>query len=130
MKAKEIMSPQVISIQGDETIEKLCEVLSRHRISGVPVLNRAGEMIGIATEADVLTRKSETRVSEIMTSEVMTVLETTSLEEVASVLTTHKIKRVPVVKDGQLIGIVSRADIVRAVAMGEPIHVRTPLFDL
>ena len=61
MKAKEIMSPQVISIQGDETIEKLCEVLSRHRISGVPVLNKAGEMIGIATEADVLKRKTESK---------------------------------------------------------------------
>jgi CBS domain-containing protein len=130
MTAKEIMSLQVISVQGDETIEKLCEVLSQHRISGVPVLNGNGEMIGIVTEADVLKRQSETRVLEIMTAEVVTVSESTPLEEVASILTTHKIKRVPVLKSGQLTGIVSRADIVRAVAMGEPIHLQTPLFDL
>lgn len=130
MLAKQIMSPQVISIRGDEAIEKLCEVLSRHRISGVPVLDTNGEMIGIVTEADVLKRRGETKVSEIMTTEVMTVLESTPIEDVASVLATHRIKRVPVLHDGRMTGIVSRADIVRAVAMGEPFHLRAPLFDL
>ena len=94
---------------------ELAGLLAFHNVSGMPVLDEAGAMIGIVSEADVLGKHGAT-VREIMTPEVVTVAEATSIEQVAALMAQQKIKRVPVTADSALVGMVSRADIVRALA--------------
>ncbi len=115
--AKEIMVRQVVSTRPSCTVEEVTRVLYHHGISGLPVCDEEQCVIGIVTEADILGRTTgQETVADIMTSPVFTVAESTSLEEIAALLTEKKIKRVPVVVEGRLVGIVSRADVVRALA--------------
>jgi len=90
------------------------------RISGLPVVDEDSTIIGIVTEADIISKvdREGLRVADIMSHEVIFVSEETSVSEIAMLLTERKIKRVPIVNDGKLVGIVSRADIVHAVAEG------------
>lgn len=112
--AREIMSSPPISIGPDDAVIELAALLSKHRISGVPVVDGEGRLLGVATEADVIERPGD-RVCEVMTGSVATVSEDTPVEEIAACFVRHRIKRVPVVRDGRVVGVVSRADIVRAI---------------
>ena len=113
--AGDIMTRDVVTARPDTPTDELTRLLAFHNVSGMPVLDDAGAMIGIVSEADVL-GKQGTTVGEIMTSEVVSVTEATSIEQIAALMAQRKIKRVPVARDGGLIGMVSRADIVRALA--------------
>ena len=114
VRAREIMSSPPITIGPDCSVAELAGLLSKHRISGVPVVDKQGELLGVATEADVLERPGD-RVCEVMTSMVATVEEDTPVEEIAGLFARQRIKRVPVVRGRQTVGVVSRADIVRAI---------------
>jgi CBS domain-containing protein len=114
VRAREIMSSPPITIGPDCSVAELAGLLSKHRISGVPVVDEQGELLGVATEADVLERPGD-RVCEVMTSMVATVEEDTPVEEIAGLFARQRIKRVPVVRGRQTVGVVSRADIVRAI---------------
>jgi CBS domain-containing protein len=74
--------------------------------------------------------KSGPKVKDIMSKDTISVDEETPVEEIANLFTTHKINRVPVLRGKKLVGIVSRADIVRAIAMGKHIALHTPIYDL
>ncbi|MBC7326989.1 CBS domain-containing protein [bacterium] len=112
------MTTNVITVKSCTTREELAKILATNKISGVPVMDDEGCcIIGIVTEADLLTKSGAT-VGEIMTKEVVSVCEDTPIEEIAKILAEKGIKRVPVVKEGKLVGIVSRADIVKAFAGG------------
>lgn len=113
--AGEIMTRDVLTARPDTPTEELARLLTFHNVSGMPVLDEAGAMIGIVSEADVLGRHGTT-VGEIMTPEVVSVPVATPIEQIAALMAQKKIKRVPVVLDGALVGMVSRADIVRALA--------------
>ena len=113
--AGEIMTRDVLTARPDTPTEELARLLAFHNVSGMPVLDEAGAMIGIVSEADVL-GKHGAMVGEIMTREVVSVSGTTPIEQIAALMAQKKIKRVPVTLDGALIGLVSRADIVRALA--------------
>lgn len=114
--AKDIMTKEVITVKPSTTKEELAKILARNKISGVPVMDEEGCcVIGVVTEADLLTKCGAT-VGEIMTKEVISVCEDTPIEEIAKILAEKGIKRVPVMKEGKLVGIVSRADIVKAFA--------------
>ena len=115
MQANEIMTRDVITIQEDAPVDEAVQRLAEYQLSGLPVLNRRGQMVGIVTEADVLARSGEL-VNEIMTRRVISVDETTPVDAIAQLLTGNRIKRVPVVKGDRVVGIVSRADIVRTMA--------------
>jgi len=65
-----------------------------------------------------------------MSKKIISVREETAVEEIAQIMTTHKIKRVPVMHDDEVVGIVSRADIVSAIARGEHVAIHTPVYDL
>jgi CBS domain-containing protein len=123
------MTADVICACDESECREVANTLSRHRITGAPVLDKAGNLIGIVTEADLIFRQGEI-VADIMTRDVFTVKEETPVEEVALILATRKIKRVPVLRAGKMVGIISRADIVRAMAIGEPLPLQTPIFDL
>jgi CBS domain-containing protein len=115
-KAKDIMTKKVITVKPSTTKDELAKLLARNKISGVPVMDEEGCcVIGVVTEADLLQKVGQT-VGELMTKEVISVSEDTPMEEIAKILAEKGIKRVPVLKEGKLVGIVSRADIVKAFA--------------
>ncbi|HEX6554057.1 MAG TPA: CBS domain-containing protein [Ktedonobacteraceae bacterium] len=120
MIAQDIMTRKVYTIRSDASAQEAAQLLDQHRISGLPVVDKGSDIIGIVTEADIISKvdKEGLRVSDIMSTEVTSVNEETPVSEIALLLTERKIKRVPVVRDGKLVGIVSRADIVHAVAQG------------
>lgn len=147
MKAKDLMSKNVITVKKDTTIEEIAHVLSDKNISGVPVVDDDDKVIGIVTQKDLLYKDIEphfppvveilggliflksvkkyneelrklvaTRAEEIMTKRVITVDEEAEIEEIADLMVTKDINRVPVVRESRLVGIISRADVVRYIA--------------
>lgn len=120
MIARDIMTTNVCTIQPQASVQEIAQLLYQKRISGAPVVDADGRIIGIITEADIISKvdREGLSVGDIMSHEVISVEEETPVNEIAALLTERKIKRVPVVRDGKLVGIVSRADIVHAVAQG------------
>ena len=146
MRARDVMVRAVVTTSSDTTVEQLARLMINLRISGVPVMDRDGRLVGIVTEGDLL-RRVETgterhrprwsepfssssrlaaayikshakRVADIMTREVFSVEELATLGEIADLLETKHIKRVPVVHDGKIVGIISRADLLKVLASG------------
>jgi CBS domain-containing protein len=146
MHAMDVMTTDVITVDPDTTVQALATLLAEHGISGAPVVDAGGHLVGIVSEGDLLHRaeigtarrhrerrrswwldhfasdlardyvKSHGRtVKDIMTRDVVTATEDTDLGEVAAVLEAKRIKRVPIIREGKLVGIISRANIVRAV---------------
>jgi CBS-domain-containing membrane protein len=113
--ACDILTHEVISIAPTASIRDAARLLSDYHISGAPVVDARGRMVGIVTEADLISKEGGT-VGEIMTERVISVAERTPVDEIAQILTSNRIKRVPVVRDGRVVGIVSRANIVRMMA--------------
>jgi CBS domain-containing protein len=110
------MTKAVISVPEDETIEGVARLLARHGISGLPVVDKNGMLIGMVTEYDLIAKTGPT-VSNIMSRGVISVSPETDIEEVRHLLTNQRIRRVPVMQGDQLVGIVSRSDLIRQIAM-------------
>jgi len=144
MKAQDVMTPSVISVGPDETIARAVRLMLQNRISGLPVIDTTGRLVGMVTEGDFL-RRAETatqrkrprwleiligpgrmadeyvqsharRISEVMTAEPVTIDEDASLEQVVTLMEKRRIKRVPVVRGDKVVGIISRANLLRALA--------------
>jgi CBS domain-containing protein len=146
MLAREAMTPDPVAVPAALPIEEVARILLDKRISAVPVVDADNRVIGIVSEGDLMRRRetgTERRYSwwlelvtdpqamardfvkstghtaaDVMTREVVTVGEDTPLDAIAATLEKHRIKRVPVVRGGKLVGIVSRADLVRALLAG------------
>lgn len=129
MIAKDIMTREIITVGTTMTIKKLAMTLIKNQISGAPVAGKNGKIVGVVSEADIVAKKGKD-VKAIMSKKIIGVVEDTSVEEIAQLMTTHKIKRVPVMRGEEVVGIVSRADIVSAIARGEHIAIHTPVYDL
>jgi CBS domain-containing protein len=150
-----MVSP-VITVKPHASVKEVAKTLVDRRISAVPVVDDAGKLIGIISEGDLMHR-SETgterryrwwirlmggdaslpadyikahgcKAADIMTKNVITASPETPLDEIAILLERNSIKRVPIVGDGQLVGIVSRANLVQALA-AMPKGLETPLSD-
>jgi len=148
MRARDVMVRAVATTTPDATVETVARLMINLRISGVPVLDRNGQLVGIVTEGDLL-RRVETgtehrrsrwsdwfsgnarlaaeyvkaharRVEDVMTRKVVTIEELAGLDEIAELMESNGIKRVPVVHDGKIVGIVSRADLCWRVAEPRP----------
>ena len=132
MNAADVMVSNVIAVSPDATVQEVAEILLKNKISAVPVVSQSGKILGIVSEGDLLRRveshtlrhrswwlqlltantvlrdefvKSHShKVIDVMTPKVLTVSPETPLGEIASVLEKNGIKRVPVVKDGKLVG--------------------------
>ena len=144
MKAKDVMTHSVVSVEPSATVLQAVRLMLQNEISGLPVVDSAGRLVGIVTEGDLL-RRAETgterrrprwleilvgpgrladeytrthgrRVDEVMTSDTVTVTEDVPLEEVVRLIEKRRIKRVPVVRGHQVVGIVSRANLLHALA--------------
>lgn len=144
MLAHQIMTADLITVGTDATIVEAADKMLRHHISGLPVVNAAGDLVGIISEGDFI-RRAETgtqrprrrwlsfltgadraastfthehgrKVGEIMTPDPLTVTEDTPLDQIAQLMEANDIKRVPVLRDKRLVGIVTRSDFLAAVA--------------
>ena len=142
MNAADVMATNVITVRPDTAVAKIAEVLLANRISAVPVVNDKDVLVGIVSEGDLIHRveagterhrswwlelltgkeilahefvKSHARkAADVMTRNVVSVQPDAQLGDIASLLEKHRIKRVPVVVNGKVIGIVSRANLVQA----------------
>ena len=140
MQAKDIMTTSVVTVSPDTTVPEIAKLLLERRISAVPVIGEAGQLLGMVSEGDLMRRseneterhrswwlglldapeqtafdyiKSHGRhASDVMTRDIVTVGEDAMLEEIADQLEKHRIKRMPVLRDGKMLGIVSRADLL------------------
>jgi len=142
MKAADLLTSLVVTVTPDATIEYAAQLMLQYRISGLPVTDSDGAVLGIVTEGDLL-RRAETgtdkrharwvslligsgrlaqeyvhthgrKVGEVMTERVFTVTPETPLADLVALMETKHVKRVPVVDQGRLVGIVSRADVMAA----------------
>jgi len=129
MNAKDIMTREIITVGPAMTIKSLAMTLIKNQISGAPVAGKNGKIIGVVSEADIVAKKGKD-VKAIMSKKIISVAEETAIEKIAELMTTHNIKRVPVMRGEEVVGIVSRADIVSAIARGEHIAIHTPVYDL
>ena len=144
MKVKDVMTTKIICIGADEPVLKAARLMLQNRISGLPVLDKEGELLGIVTEGDFLRRgelgtqrqrpkwlefvlgpgklaaeyvhTSGRKVEEIMTPDPRTIREDDSLETVVETMERHHVKRLPVTRGGRMVGIVSRANLMHALA--------------
>lgn len=129
---KDIMTVPVVVVTAEDTTAHIAETLEHHRISAVPVVDDAGGVIGLVSEYDLLAKAGGTA-GELMSTAVISVSEDTSVDDVRHLLVDRRIRRVPVVSAGALVGIVSRADIVALLVTewvcpvcGEPIRSEAP----
>jgi CBS domain-containing protein len=143
MQAEDIMTVNVISVSEDTPVHEVVGLLLKYRISAVPVLDGARKVVGIVSEGDLLRPEGTSRAGTqrpwwleavfagqtvayekaqgrtagaVMTRNVFTVDEDTPLNEIAELLERHHIKRVPVLRDGRLVGILSRANLLHGLA--------------
>lgn len=144
MKARDVMVSPVVTVKPSATVKEVARLFLRRQISAVPVVDEQGKLVGIVSEGDLLHRaeigtergrswwlvllakdralaadyiKAHGRkVEDVMTRNVVTATPDTPLNEIARLLEKHGVKRVPILGDGQLVGIVSRANLVQAVA--------------
>jgi CBS domain-containing protein len=142
MNASDVMTRTLLSVRPDATVAEAIRTMLDNRISGLPVIDEAGRLVGILTEGDLL-RRAETgterqrsrwleilmgpgrlageyvrthgrKIGEVMTRDVVSVTLDTPLKEVVELMERHRIKRVPVLHGEVLVGILSRADLLRA----------------
>jgi CBS-domain-containing membrane protein len=129
MKASDVMVTHVITVGPELDVKAVANTLATNGISAVPVIDIRNNILGIISEGDLMRRIAPAAGSEglarshghkakdVMTHQVITVNPETSLQEIANLFEKHGIKRVPVVKNGELVGIVSRANLVQALAI-------------
>ncbi|WP_445156972.1 CBS domain-containing protein [Halomonas sp. E14] len=147
MQAVDVMTPKVVTVSPDTDVREIARLLLEHNISAVPVVDDGDKVLGIVSEGDLMRRiengterkswwlksifsaannandyiKSHARrASEIMTRDPITIPEDMPLARVAKLLEKHRIKRVPVVREGRLVGIVSRANLLRGFSATAP----------
>jgi len=144
MKAADVMVTNVITVTPDASIQDVARILLTNRISGVPVVASNGELLGIVSEGDLMHRaeagtgrrrpwwlamltgrevlageyvkEHSRKVADVMSAPVITAGPDTPLQDIATILEKNGIKRVPIVKDGRVRGIVSRANLLQALA--------------
>jgi len=144
MKAADVMTRRIISVSPEATVLEAIKLMLKHHISGLPVTGRKGKLVGIVTESDFLhrpeigterkrsrwldalfgpaagahdyVRSHGLKVQDVMTRDPVTVAENAPLDEAVRIMEAHSVKRLPVMRRGKLVGIVSRADLMLALA--------------
>jgi CBS domain-containing protein len=108
---KEVMTRNVITFREDTPVEEIAQTLSSRRITGAPVVAGDGLVVGIVSEVDVFSKKGAVA-KDIMSPHVISVTEDTGIDEAARLLVGERIRRVPVIKRGKMVGLLSRSDVL------------------
>jgi CBS domain-containing protein len=147
MNAMDVMVRNVVTVKPDDDIAHVIKLLTEHDISALPVVDEEGTVIGVISEADLIRREEigtekhrprwleartpasilaeefakshGRRVAEIMSTNIVSASEDTPLEEIAALLEKHRIKRVPILRHGKLVGTVSQSNLVQALASSQ-----------
>lgn len=150
MQVKDVMTPRVVSVEPTASIETAARLMLARHISGLPVVERDGTLVGMVTEGDFLRRAEigteqrrsgwlaflagsgrmaadyvqthSRRVEEVMTRGAVTASPEDTLEAAVGTMVQRRVKRLPVLENGRLVGIVARSDVLRAFARRSPIH--------
>jgi CBS domain-containing protein len=126
MSVRNVMTVRPICVRPETTIREVAGTLVRSRISGVPVVDEQGGVVGMVSESDLQPLKEEasanpTRTAaDAMTHPVVTLAESDTVTQAARVLHRHRIKRAPVVRDGRIVGIVTKSDLLRPYLRTDP----------
>jgi CBS-domain-containing membrane protein len=148
MKAMDVMVRDVVTVKPDDKVAEAVRLLTEHDVSALPVVDDDENVVGVISESDLLHREEigtekqrpwwleavtpastlagefakshGRRVEECMSTDVISASEDTSLEEIATLLERHRIKRVPILRGGKLVGIVSRSNLIQALASVRP----------
>lgn len=110
--ASEIMTRKVITVPTTMAVREVAQLLNERKITGLPVVDGEDRVVGIISELDIISRQGTTA-AEIMSDQVISATEETDAGEVADLFTSRRIRRVPILADGRLVGIVSRSDLMR-----------------
>ncbi len=157
MQAKDVMTTKLVTAEADTSVRDIAKLMLAHHISGVPIVDKSQRVLGMVSEGDLMRRpESETErksswwleavfsardkaedyikahgttAGDVMTRDVLTVGEDMSVGDVARLLEQRRIKRVPVVRDGKLVGIISRANLLHGLVAGGPGELRTDVAD-
>jgi CBS domain-containing protein len=116
IRIKDIMTSDIATVRPDTPTENAARLMFSRSISGAPVVDENNQLVGVVTEFDIIAKEGRT-VADIMTTDVVSVGEDTDAETVAQILISRRVRRVPVVRDGKIVGIVSRSDLVRLFAL-------------
>ena len=144
MKARDVMVRDVITIAPRDSVAQAAKLIAQNDVSALPVIDDHGRLVGLISEGDLMNREEigteihhpwwieavtpgatlaaefakshGKRVEEVMSENVITATEGTSLADIAALLERNRIKRVPILRDGELVGIVSRSNLVQALA--------------
>lgn len=111
MKVKEIMTAQVVTVAPDAPLSQVAALLRENRVSGMPVVDRSGAVVGLVSEHDLLARGGQVA-ADVMSTAVLSVSEDTDVDDVRHLLVERRIHRVPVLSGSRLVGVVSRGDVV------------------
>jgi CBS domain-containing protein len=108
---KEVMTKNVISFREETPVEEIAQTLSSRHITGAPVIADDGQVVGIVSEVDVFSKRGAVA-RDIMSPRVISVTEDTGIDEAARILAGERIRRVPVIKGGKMVGLLSRSDVL------------------
>ena len=117
-QVKDVMTRKVVTISRNASVNETIDLLLKQNVSGVPVVDAFGAVVGIISEFRLLQAISDpllkySAVSDLMTRDVVTVCEDTPLHIAANLMILHRVRRLPVLRDGRLIGVISRPDLIR-----------------
>jgi CBS domain-containing protein len=120
MRVKDCMTTDVIHVTKDDTVRDVAKLMSEHHIGSIPVCDESKNVIGIITDRDIILRSvacdkdiKNTKVTDIMTTNVIRTSKDTDVSWVADIMSKNQIRRVPVVENERLVGMISIGDLVR-----------------
>lgn len=124
--AKEIMTSSIVTIRPEATVDEAIQLMLARKVSGLPVVNEEGRLVGVITEFALLAMAYDNRVthqlvSQHMTRDVITADVDDTVSRIADQFIIHRVRRLPVTEGGRLVGLVSRVDVLRAMYTAEAI---------
>lgn len=119
LTAGAIMTPNLVTVRPDASVEEAIELMLREQVSGLPVLDEGGRLVGVITEFALLAIAYDRRVknhtvSQHMTRDLITVEVDDPVNRVADLCIVHRVRRVPVIQNGRMVGVIARRDVLRA----------------
>ena len=117
LKARDIMKKDFEAISEDTDVQKICNILIRNKVSGLPVVNSSKKLIGFVSERDIIASinkygSPKKRAKEIMTKKVVSVNEDALVEQISKIFTERPFRYVPVTRKGAVVGIISRKQVI------------------